>query len=240
MISARQIFLGRGAGTKTPTARDYVQNGLIAMWDGEWNAGPGVHNSAATTWKNLVSDNPQFDLAITVGNVEWGENYMRLVNRAPAAVCQNPMITMNDNESGTVEIVIFTEQINNVDSVLAVGRDFGGNPFGFCQSSTGSAFKYHGDGWDVRNGETVLYQYVGKDEFRNANPRYMNGVDVSSGSSTTDATVSTKYGYGFGTIDVGRFPGFKRIYSCRIYNRSLDAAEIAANYAIDKARFNLP
>ena len=30
-----------------------------------------------------------------------------------------------------------------------------------------------------------------------------------------------------------------RVYCCRIYNRALTAGEIAANYAIDKARFNL-
>jgi hypothetical protein len=32
----------------------------------------------------------------------------------------------------------------------------------------------------------------------------------------------------------------QRIYCTRIYSRALTSAEIAANYAIDKARFNLP
>ena len=67
----------------------------------------------------------------------------------------------------------------------------------------------------------------------------MNGIDVSSGTVASSANVSNKYGYGFGTIDVGRFPGFKRIFSCRAYDRNLSAAELAANYAVDKERFNL-
>ena len=25
-------------------AKDYVQDGLVAMWDGEWNAGAGIHD----------------------------------------------------------------------------------------------------------------------------------------------------------------------------------------------------
>ena len=48
---ARQFFERRGKSA--PTARDYVQNGLIAMWDGEWNAGLGVHDPNATTWVDL-------------------------------------------------------------------------------------------------------------------------------------------------------------------------------------------
>lgn len=38
------------------TAKDYVQDGLVAMWDGIENAGWGVHDSNATVWKDLVSE----------------------------------------------------------------------------------------------------------------------------------------------------------------------------------------
>ena len=38
------------------TARDYVQDGLVAMWDGIENAGYGIHDTNATTWKNLIGD----------------------------------------------------------------------------------------------------------------------------------------------------------------------------------------
>ena len=36
------------------TAKNYVKSGLIALWDGIENAGWGVHNASATTWKDLV------------------------------------------------------------------------------------------------------------------------------------------------------------------------------------------
>ena len=39
------------------TAKDYVQDGLIAMWDGIENAGWGVHDTNATVWKDLVGGN---------------------------------------------------------------------------------------------------------------------------------------------------------------------------------------
>lgn len=36
------------------TAKSYVQNGLLAMWDGIENAGFGVHDPDATYWVDLV------------------------------------------------------------------------------------------------------------------------------------------------------------------------------------------
>ena len=39
---------------KSYTARDYVQDGLVAMWDGVENAGWGLHDSATTNWIDLV------------------------------------------------------------------------------------------------------------------------------------------------------------------------------------------
>lgn len=38
------------------TAADYIQDGLIVMWDGIENAGWGVHDNNATVWKNLLGD----------------------------------------------------------------------------------------------------------------------------------------------------------------------------------------
>lgn len=41
-------------GKRTPTARDYVQDGLVAMWDGIENVGlDNPHSDSTTTWKDL-------------------------------------------------------------------------------------------------------------------------------------------------------------------------------------------
>ena len=52
------------------TALDYVQDGLIAHWDGVENAGNGVHDSSATTWKNLAGE---MDLTLW-GNAVFTDN----------------------------------------------------------------------------------------------------------------------------------------------------------------------
>ena len=58
----------------TYTSASYVQNGLIAQWDGIDNQGTGTHDPTATTWKDLKGNN---DLTIVGGlhatgrNAEW-------------------------------------------------------------------------------------------------------------------------------------------------------------------------
>ena len=58
----------------TYTSASYVQNGLIAQWDGIDNQGTGTHDPTATTWKDLKGNN---DLTIVDGlhatgrNAEW-------------------------------------------------------------------------------------------------------------------------------------------------------------------------
>ena len=55
IIGARTAAWAK-AGGGVPTASDYVQDGLVAMWDGIENAGWGVHDPNATTWKDLTGN----------------------------------------------------------------------------------------------------------------------------------------------------------------------------------------
>lgn len=41
---------------KEITARDYVQTGLLAMWDGIENAGFGQHSDTLDVWKDLSNN----------------------------------------------------------------------------------------------------------------------------------------------------------------------------------------
>ena len=50
MLIAHRNGMMVSSGWQNP----YITDGLVAMWDGEWNAGWGVHDAAATTWKDLV------------------------------------------------------------------------------------------------------------------------------------------------------------------------------------------
>lgn len=48
--------------TKKYTTRDYIQDGLVAMWDGIENAGYNRHDTDIVVWKDLIGN---FDLNVT-------------------------------------------------------------------------------------------------------------------------------------------------------------------------------
>ena len=65
-MSAAVAALALGmAHATTYTSASYVQDGLIAQWDGIDTVGTGVHDPNATVWKDLA-----------------GQNYLTLTNSA--------------------------------------------------------------------------------------------------------------------------------------------------------------
>ena len=225
LLGARQFFERRGAPTPSvPTARDYVQNGLVAMWDGIENAGWGVHDAAATTWKDLVGSD---DLTISASSpwywtdisykIDSPNAYQNIANASGntdptyAEVCFNNGVPA----SGEKFILHFLGQ-----KCLAVGAytNIGGGYLKYTALSEGK----HSVGVDWTAPKVTD-----------------NGVDLSgSGSAGTwySSTVSLQIGY-FGN---NRYPFYGELFSIRLYSRALTAAEAVANNAIDQARFNMP
>lgn len=78
MIAARGTMLSGGKGWKNP----YITDGLIAMWDGEWNDGCGVHDAAATTWLDIVGGK----ILTLNGSAVFGENYMGTTDDVSGAI----------------------------------------------------------------------------------------------------------------------------------------------------------
>ena len=55
-IGGRTILCQETSKEYVP-ASAYVQEGLIAMWDAIENVDWGIHDSSATTWKDLIGSN---------------------------------------------------------------------------------------------------------------------------------------------------------------------------------------
>ena len=72
MLGARTGAWAKSGGG-VPTAKDYVQDGLVAMWDGIENAGWGVHDLSATTWVNLAGGSIE-DISLYTQNCEWSDD----------------------------------------------------------------------------------------------------------------------------------------------------------------------
>ena len=225
MRAARQIFLGRCATAKAPTARDYVQNGLIAMWDGIENAGWGVHDAAATTWKDLIGS---ADIAITSGVPwTWTTNSFASNNTTQySVVAQTAAGTPDDPICAEVCFNEFRRTASYPFIVRFKGK--------FCLS-TGNRIII-GQGYPLFQAITTGAHTVSVCPTTPA--VYDNGDPLQqiAGSDGWYEQNRLQIGYSGNS----NYPFWGEIFSIRLYSRALTAAEIAANYAIDKARFNLP
>lgn len=217
MLGARTGAWAKIGGV-VQTARDYVQDGLIGLWDGIENAGWGTHSSSATVWKDLVGT---VDAII---NGEWASDSIQrttnFYNKGAAEIMGrwNAYFEVVFRFSGKAEDISF--------SVVKLGR------YGSIYAPNDT----------MRLNEST--QTNDFDLVLELNKTYsisdMDGT-IYSNSEKINQTTNPRSWYS-GENDAQRFlfctPG--SIFCIRRYSRALSADEIAANYAIDKARFNLP
>ena len=218
-----KLFGDRKMMKTVPTARDYVQDGLVAMWDGIENAGWGVHDPNATVWKDLVGG---YDMNVVNGFFD--ENTFVGIK---GGICSQA-------QSSVVETINTIEMCFRLSGFYKHYLQYLFGPYG--SKGFGIAKRYE---WCItRQDNSVGSAYLdemtvlGTRAFSggvNGRP-YLNGVLQDNVPSFSQGTLSSDVCF-VGSL---RFNIF--IKSIRCYSRALSAAEITDNYAIDKARFNLP
>lgn len=220
--------------SSAPTARDYVQDGLIAMWDGIENAGFGLHNASATVWKDLSGNN---DMNLATGG-SWSDK----------SFVSNPSYYKTASIGHSISGILTIECVCKVNS-YGSGRGV----VAFDENSTyhiSNGARYvvvRANGTVNFTGKGSYLSGAGIGEIATYSGVFPSseGVDISAGYKNGIAqTLTASGGYGFGdnSPSVSPFSAYRldgEIYSIRIYSRALTASEIAANYAVDAARFNL-
>lgn len=212
--------IGAWSCGSTPTARDYVQDGLVAMWDGIENAGWGVH-----------SDYGMVDLlgsSISLPK-ECGEKGI-----AGAVKSSGPLIY---ELAPILRVEVCFSMSSHANACyVKIGND--GNIIHFGLIEWGSIAS--GVNWNSNAGFRPSLLVGGKTVHLTSGECYINGVKPSfikySGGTYTQHGDRIDIGYG-GGFDF-KNTGFV-LHGIRLYNRVLSVDEIAANYAVDKARFNL-
>lgn len=244
MLAARGIFLA--ARRKKGWANPYVTDGLVAYWDGEWNAGGGVHDESTTDWYDLTGNghklhapSPIWGDAYSAVNTE-GTKESKFRATAAEAVWFKDLIA-----TGRYTIELHTSNRQALDAyILSYGVDnFMIRGFGYTSGNTGSYFRLGGTSYYSRGGFAVgAHQVWSASCDGTACVQVINGSEVSA--TGTFSAVLPSYGFVLGargdlySNQIGsRDMKYHRI---SVYSRPLTAAEIAANYAVDKARFNLP
>ena len=231
------------------TAKDYVRDGLVAMWDGVENAGWGTHDPNATTWKDLVGGKE-------MPNRVPFDNYTCLSINAAASYCSMPAVTSDMTMTTTLRT---TDTISwHLYNFLSYGTNsFNSQGFTLCSGddqSGGKFVAYYRDGYG--SSHRIVRFLLGVSPASEHNlvmsfvystktiSCYVDGVFIGDGQIPDDKYVSGTGVLNFGSnvVNAGELSestGYRQ-YNILLYNRALTAEEIAANYKIDKRRFNLP
>lgn len=225
---------------KSWTARDYVQNGLVAMWDGIENAGWGVHNANATAWMDLVGG---IEIPLTSSGA-WDNDSLCRTNSNDmyrAAKADNSL------KFG------LTEQYVTFETVFRLTSESGDRALIASPYSKRSVAAQMSNNWFLPDGvaatsnSSLSFPITYGEKYSASTTINLSGniTKLTANGSNVTSTQRNSISYGadfFGFLGGrdNRAIAYGNVYCLRLYSRALTAAEIAANYAIDKARFNLP
>ena len=237
MVGARTGAWAKSGGG-VPTAKDYVQDGLIAMWDGEWNAGDGLSDS----------QNRCVDLS--------GNGITLAPPTGSGSSISDGFIILNAPDGNTnFSFSISTPKAADVFAVEVLcdrveGRETNGHIVIARTSKTGVSIGWSGytGGSNAQAGRFFNdnLRYVWESGFKNVASRFIkdNYLFISSvltyaGSSRSILFPSESQDdivFGQSIFNVGCRAYVRRIALYKTYSASV----CEANYAIDKERLNLP
>lgn len=231
---------------ENPTAADYIQDGLVALWDGIENSGFGIHLDSATTWVDLKGS-----YNVPISNFVVGEDYVR--SQSSQVSIETALVIYDASDSGQMEVCIsgltntggwyspfiraagewtFDQANPSNKKTLSIKHacDFAG-PYmrrPYCLYTPNYWYPFLGEinslsrpivYIDRLKGQTV---YVNDEKFS----------QFGSGGSLENTSPS-------GKVTIGIAKGTCNYHCIRLYNRVLSDKEIHYNYLIDKLRFNL-
>ena len=210
------------------TAKDYVQDGLVAMWDGIENAGWGKHDGTSTNWVDLIGNKN----AIIYGGY-WGNNYYGIGSNY--ATFSGELFGWPSGY--TIEFIF-----NGTNDGSRYASTLG------CLDDVYSWFNRDGLYWEFKQKGAVvrprlspfLYKsyYYKFDGTNNCSYGYHDGSSSGSSSGMKADVLNTLWFIG-GTDSLHRLGADAKMFAIRIYNRYLSSQEVSYNYSIDKARFGL-
>ena len=221
------------------------------MWDGEWNAGGGKHEDNPDEWIDIVGGEKaskagsghSFDADSFVGNGSCGwvftppDVIFDAIYDASVPITLEVCVEYDDT--------IQTELTPYRHNFVVIGR-YSGNNLLWSPSFLWSYKRFCGlkictPAYETSNGGNTFFHGT---LTSTRSEVYKNAISISANSSTVFTSAYKEgcfaMGYGFGGgLGWHTFYVVCRLHSIRFYSRTLTADEIAANYAVDKLRFNL-
>lgn len=228
LLGARQFFAARRAAP-TPPSIPYVATGLKGFWDGEWNAGIGIHSDSPENIADLVGSSPLSFSAglqgVTIGD-KWFQPVSSRVQNTGTTIAKDAIAA----KAFTMEVCCECVTQKDLSSTIACG-------------ARGSTARFLSTNSLVANRAQILGTTTDIDgpSLGTLSTLVMR-IDGSSASYFLDGSFNASLGIGEQTatngIELGlNSTGNWKFFSARIYDRALTDGEIAANAAVDANRF---
>ena len=238
-LAAASPNLASAGNGETYTSASYVQDGLIAQWDGIDNAGTGTHNPLSAVWKDLKGS---CDMTLLNNGESWVNGQALYVNGAGAAgSTAAPRYT-------TIEVVY---KMAGGACLFVSGLKWGGTDWYISRivafsGGTMAIFT------NAHSGQTIYIPDANGDVVHSLSAVYeSNNSDVVISASMdgyvrTQNTVQTSWYDATGVVMVGdrktdarSEPWAGEIYAIRLYDRALSVGELAENQKVDAACFGV-
>lgn len=244
-----------------PATSAYIQRGLVAQYDGIDNAGTGSHDSSATTWKNLAGDDSSLD-GTCDAKLSWnGSNGWTVSGDCKPVVLGAGIAQAISQTNCTVEIACKPSFVNK--RFVYFSQYDGGSVYKTVSLENTVAGKYRLFRTRIASGKsdynwTDITPAAAADTFvsfsfalTNKYPKfYQNGtLEATATSAWGDASDSSESVIGgepwaSSNRDNANFDSTYRAafngtyHAFRVYNVTLNDAEIAWNEKLDAVRFN--
>jgi hypothetical protein len=221
LVGAKEIGYAENAeGWENP----YVTDGLIAMWDGEWNAGPFLHESNPTIWKDISGNGYDLD---EFDGVSFHDTSVTITKYAKSQKSLASFVTLE---------VVMSNIPGGYPTLFQCGGDTSyRNPYRviFYKRKLGWPSVITGNGAiNCSNYTTIPTHYTLISSPRKS---YLNGIAINDGSTSEYYT-----GESFTSIGSPSHPATNlKIFRMALYSKALSETEVLHNYAVDKERFGL-
>ena len=238
-LAAASPNLASAGNGETYTSASYVQDGLIAQWDGIDNAGTGTHNPLSAVWKDLKGS---CDMTLLNNGESWVNGQALYVNGAGAAgstaAPRYTTIEVVYKMAGGACLFVSGLKWGNTDWYISRIVAFsGGTRAIFTNAHEGQTIYIPDANGDVVHSLSAIYESNNSDVVISAS---------MDGYVRTQNTVQTSWYDATGVVMVGdrkttarSEPWAGEIYAIRLYDRALSVGELAANQKVDAARFGV-
>ena len=239
-LLSRRRYMGSTKGIP------YVTNGLIDMWDAEWNAGYMEHSANATTWKDLGSAGNDLTMRSGGNYYQWYSNKLRCEGNGYVASLANDYSSFQ-----TIECVFSIDDIEHDGYNRMQMPVRAQTTKGVMATAYGNAPKV-GVEFGTPTAKSAIFV---SNTYEGFNEIIFSVAGVYNGINTTDVAraycngvqgslYKANNGAGGDFFTIGGQSGDGRavkgyIYSIRLYNRALSADEINHNWLVDNERFNI-